>query len=99
MHPLFQRDAVKLESPGARPSDSSIGLADQLVVWRKDDNGASAYMIAEGAGGYVPLVPDLAPGNYRATVVLTDPGNLAEPLYSNEVKFDYPFPNRKPLLP
>ncbi|MFD4837491.1 XAC2610-related protein [Achromobacter sp. NPDC058515] len=99
VQPLFQHDAVALEAAGARPPGSNIGLADEPVVWRKDDNGASAYMIKDGAGGHVALVPELAPGNYRAAVVLTDPGNLAEPLYSNEVQFDYPFPKRPPPLP
>lgn len=99
VHPLFQPDPVTLDSRDARTSNTNIGLADAPVVWRQDENGVSSYMIAEGAGGYVPVVPDLAPGNYRAAVVLTDPGNLPRPLYSNEVKFDYPFPKRQPFLP
>ncbi|MNL86360.1 hypothetical protein D3C87_2150360 [compost metagenome] len=51
-------------------------------------------MIRAGNTGYVPVVPELAAGRYRATAVVTDPGNLGEPLYSNQVEFDFPFPKR-----
>ncbi|MNT34689.1 hypothetical protein D3C72_1706830 [compost metagenome] len=49
-------------------------------------------MIRENEAGYVQAVPDLAAGRYRMTAVVTDPGNLREPLYSNQVEFDFPFP-------
>lgn len=65
-------------------------------MWRQDDNGVSAYMSAEHPDSYVPFVPDPPPGKYRAAVIVTDPGNLAEPLYFNEVGFDFPFPKRPP---
>lgn len=96
VHPLFQRDAVTLESPGAPAQDTATGLADAPVLWRKDENdgGKPAYMIRAGDTGYVPVVPELAAGRYRATAVVTDPGNLGEPLYSNQVEFDFPFPKR-----
>lgn len=96
VHPLFQRDAVTLESPGAPAQDTATGLADAPVLWRKDENdgGKPAYMIRAGDTGYVPVVPELAAGRYRATAVVTDPGNLGEPLYSNQIEFDFPFPKR-----
>ncbi|QVQ26470.1 SH3 domain-containing protein [Achromobacter deleyi] len=96
VQPLFQRDAVTLEAPGAPAQATATGLADTPVLWRKDedDGGRLAYMIRAGDAGYVPVVPGLAAGRYRATAVVTDPGNLGEPLYSNQVEFDFPFPKR-----
>jgi len=67
--------------------------ADAPVVWRAGEDGKPQYQISEGNGQYVPFFPDLAPGRYRLAVVLTDPG-LPEPVYSNEIEVDYPFPKR-----
>ncbi|WMD20336.1 SH3 domain-containing protein [Achromobacter seleniivolatilans] len=90
VHPLYQRNADTLAA------GANTGLADDPIVWRKDEDGTFTYMVNNEGYSYVPLVPDLAPGKYRAAVIMTDPGNLAEPLYSNEVSFEFPFPKQPP---
>ncbi|MNQ14706.1 hypothetical protein D3C85_276630 [compost metagenome] len=94
VHPLLQADAVALGPAGSPAPDSAIGLVDAPVLWRHDEGngGRASYMIRENEAGYVQAVPDLAAGRYRMTAVVTDPGNLREPLYSNQVEFDFPFP-------
>ncbi|EHK63630.1 SH3 domain-containing protein [Achromobacter arsenitoxydans] len=97
VHPLLQADRVALGPANAQAGDSGIALADAPVLWRADDgnDGKPAYMIRENETGFVPVLPELAPGRYRMAAVLTDPHSLQAPLYSNEVEFDYPFPKRQ----
>lgn len=64
------------------------------MVWRPGEDGKPAYQVNAGNGRYVPFFPDLAPGRYRLAVALTDPGSLAEPVYSNQIEVDLPFPKR-----
>lgn len=92
VHPLYQRAGDTLHP--ANP----LGLARDAVVWDTDaeGGGAPAYMVNDNGYGSVAFLPALAPGKYRAAVVVTDPGNLAQPLVSNEIGFDYPLPKRPP---
>lgn len=69
--------------------------ADDPVLWRQDADGASSYQVDAGNGQYVPFFPDLAPGRYRLVVVLTDPAAATEPVYSNAIEVDLPFPKRQ----
>lgn len=90
VHPLYQRDADTL--PPANP----LGLARDPIVWAAGEDGKPAYLLNDNGYSNVPFLPALAPGKYRAAVVLTDPGNLAQPIVSNEISFDYPLPQRPP---
>lgn len=90
VHPLYQRDADTL--PPANP----LGLARGPIVWAAGEDGKPAYLLNDNGYSNVPFLPALAPGKYRAAVVLTDPGNLAQPIVSNEISFDYPLPQRPP---
>lgn len=90
VHPLYQRDADTLHP--ANP----LGLARDPIVWAAGDDGKPAYQVNDNGYSNVPFLPALAPGKYRAAVVLTDPGNLAQPIVSNEIGFDYPLPQRPP---
>lgn len=93
-HPLYARDAVTLGAADTPGQAAMVGWADDPIVWRKDEDGTYAYMVNDNGYRYVRLVPDLAPGKYRAAVIVTDPGGVARPIYSNEVRFDFPFPKR-----
>jgi hypothetical protein len=90
VHPLYQREGDTLHP--ANP----LGFARDAVVWGPDADGKPAYMVNDNGYGSVPFLPALAPGKYRAAAVVTDPGNLAHPLVSNEIGFDYPLPKRPP---
>ncbi|MCS3507001.1 DUF4141 domain-containing protein [Achromobacter sp. JUb104] len=90
VHPLYQRDADTLLP--ANP----LGLARDPIVWAAGEDGKPAYLLNDNGYSNVPFLPALAPGKYRAAVVLTDPGNLAQPIVSNEISFDYPLPQRPP---
>lgn len=96
VHPLLRADRVALGRAGAQAGGDGIALTDAPVLWRpdEDNDGKPAYMIRESEAGFVPVLPDLARGRYRMTAIVTDPEGLQEPLYSNEVEFDYPFPKR-----
>lgn len=69
--------------------------ADDPVLWRQDADGVSSYQVDAGNGQYVPFFPDLAPGRYRLVVALTDPAAATEPVYSNAIEVDLPFPKRQ----
>lgn len=88
VHPLYHREGGTLQP--ANP----LGLARDPVVWGPDEDGQRTYMVNDNGYGDVPFLPSLAPGKYRAAAVVTDPGNLAEPIVSNEIGFDYPLPKR-----
>nr|WP_220805599.1 SH3 domain-containing protein [Achromobacter sp. UMC46] len=90
VHPLYQRDGDTLHP--ANP----LGFARDPVVWAPDEDGKPAYLVNDNGYGSVPFLPALAPGKYRAAAVLTDPGNLAQPIVSNDIGFDYPLPKRPP---
>lgn len=90
VHPLYQREADTL--PPANP----LGLARDTIVWAAGEDGKPAYLLNDNGYSDVPFLPALAPGKYRAAVVLTDPGNLAQPIVSNDIGFDYPLPQQPP---
>lgn len=90
VHPLFERKGDTLIP--ANP----LGFAREPVVWANDDAGKPNYVISDEGSGNVPLLPALAPGKYRAMAVMTDPGNLAQAIVSNEITFDYPLPKQAP---
>ncbi|WP_248293332.1 DUF4141 domain-containing protein [Achromobacter sp. Bel] len=90
VHPLYSREGDTLHP--ANP----LGFARDAVVWRPDEDGKPAYMVNDNGYGSVPFLPALAPGKYRAAAVVTDPGNLAQPIVSNAIGFDYPLPKRPP---
>lgn len=90
VHPLYQREGDTLHP--ANP----LGFARDPIVWAAAEDGKPAYLVNDNGNSNVPFLPPLAPGKYRAAVVLTDPGNLAQPIVSNEIGFDYPLPKRPP---
>ncbi|MDX3988201.1 MAG: SH3 domain-containing protein [Achromobacter sp.] len=90
VHPLYQREGDTLHP--ANP----LGLARDPVVWAAGEDGKPTYQVNDNGYSSVPFLPALAPGKYRAAAVLTDPGNLAAPIVSNDVRFDYPLPKRPP---
>ena len=73
----------------------AVRWADDPVLWRQDADGASRYQVDAGNGQYVPFFPELAPGRYRLVVALTDPAAATEPVYSNAIEVDLPFPKRQ----
>lgn len=96
VHPLLLADRIALGPAHGPAGTSGIALADAPVRWQPDEgnDGKPAYMIRENEASFVPVLPELAKGRYRMTAVVTDPGGLQAPLYSNEVEIDYPFPKR-----
>jgi len=90
VHPLYQREGDTLHP--ANP----LGFARDPVVWAAGEDGKPAYLVNDNGYSNVPFLPALAPGKYRAAAVLTDPGNLAQPIVSNDITFDYPLPKRPP---
>jgi len=90
VHPLYPRDADTLHP--ANP----LGLARDPIVWATGEDGKPAYLVNDNGYSNVPFLPALAPGKYRAAAVLTDPGNLAQPIVSNDITLDYPLPKRPP---
>lgn len=90
VHPLYQREGDTLHP--ANP----LGFARDPIVWAPGEDGKPAYLVNDNGYSSVPFLPALAPGKYRAAAVLTDPGNLAQPIVSNEIGFDYPLPKRPP---
>ncbi|MFY0478377.1 XAC2610-related protein [Achromobacter marplatensis] len=90
VHPLYQREGDTLHP--ANP----LGFARDPIVWAPGEDGKPAYLVNDNGYSNVPFLPALAPGKYRAAVVLTDPGNLSQPIVSNEIGFDYPLPKRSP---
>lgn len=91
--PAYAGDAQR-PAPSAAAARHVADWADDPVVWRPGEDGKPAYQVNAGNGRYVPFFPDLAPGRYRLAVALTDPGSLAEPVYSNQIEVDLPFPKR-----
>lgn len=90
IHPLYQRGGDTLYP--ANP----LGLARDPVVWAVGDDGKPGFQVNDNGYGTVAFLPPLAPGAYRAAVVLSDPGNLAQPVVSNEISLTYPLPKRPP---
>lgn len=90
VHPLFQREGDTLLP--ANP----LGFAREPVAWAADEEGKPGYVVSDNGHGNVAFLPALAPGKYRAAAIVTDPGNLAQALVSNEITFDYPLPRQPP---
>lgn len=91
--PAYGAGADRVTPPAPAPHVAQ--WADEPVLWRQDEAGAFGYQVSAGNGQYAPFFPDLAPGRYRLVVALTDPAAATEPVYSNVIEVDLPFPKRQ----
>lgn len=87
-------DSADRAAPSA-PAPHVAKWADDPVLWRQDGTGAFGYQVSAGNGQYAPFFPNLAPGRYRLVVALTDTAAATEPVYSNAIEVDLPFPKRQ----